>query len=475
MEYKGLPIYNITLSDEEDMMLMNSLVDMPAVCVNFLTFSEQEEKKPVMLFATDDNDQHIITGISILADTPIFRKDYLTDDGYYVVFTKETIKEIVHKYAKSGYQNLVDLQHDGVPVEGVIMLESYFINKERGICPKEFADCPDGSWVTSYKVENEEIWAEIKNGESLKGFSIEIISTLVPAEDNQHIEEEPEPEEEPEDDFWSWLMALLGDDEDDVEFIFTKKEKKKFKAVTKGDVKDIMSSNRQVDIELKSGETLRNQQIFQLGEFTEKDIQGHARPINVAVVYDPASGNWNTYELRNINSVTLLETELINYTFNPSWEAIAKDGTIGIIETAVGMAVGNSYSDAIETNLMAMIDYYDEENEDGIGFRNCLVTSWGYTTGMDGTPKNETIRVYEYNGVSHSGLTGGTGNWRFMLTRRIKDFKIAKYTEPILQAPDGYNGEAQSGSGKIGTMSNIKRLKSGERAVMQFPPIRKTK
>ena len=50
--------------------------------------------------------------------------------------------------------------------------ESFIINKERGICPNEFSDVEDGSWIISVKIENEDVWNKICSGE-VKGFSIE--------------------------------------------------------------------------------------------------------------------------------------------------------------------------------------------------------------------------------------------------------------------------------------------------------------
>lgn len=57
-------------------------------------------------------------------------------------------------------------------VDGVYMIESYFINDERGIRPSEFKDIENGSWIVSYYVEDEKLWNEIVNGNDLNGFSI---------------------------------------------------------------------------------------------------------------------------------------------------------------------------------------------------------------------------------------------------------------------------------------------------------------
>lgn len=174
-----------------------SLVDVPAVEKNFLCFSEE---KPIKL--KFDNSKHIITGVVCLADTPIYR--YSEKYGeYYVVFTKETILKMVEKFAKMDLFKSVNLQHDDNRfVDGIYMIESYITNKERGITPVEFADIPDGSWVCSYKVDNEELWNEIVNGNKLNGFSLQGMFDL-----QEHFEKQEASDEE---DFDTWLQNYLN-------------------------------------------------------------------------------------------------------------------------------------------------------------------------------------------------------------------------------------------------------------------------
>jgi hypothetical protein len=63
-------------------------------------------------------------------------------------------------------------------VDSVYLIESLIIDKQRGICPTEFSDCPDGSWYVSYYVDNKALWDEIKKGEWFNGFSVEISAHL---------------------------------------------------------------------------------------------------------------------------------------------------------------------------------------------------------------------------------------------------------------------------------------------------------
>lgn len=173
-----------------------SLVQSPAVEKDFLCFNKED--KPINL--KFDNSKHIITGVVCLADTPIYRYNEKYGE-YYVVFSKETIEKMVQKFAKDDLFKSVNLQHDDNSfVEGVYMVESYITNKERGINPVEFSDIPDGSWIASYKVENELLWNEIVNGNKLNGFSLQGMFRL----------EEQFAKQEKEETFDEWINKYLN-------------------------------------------------------------------------------------------------------------------------------------------------------------------------------------------------------------------------------------------------------------------------
>ena len=177
-----LPTYKIVINMEDDITGMTavSLVEHPAIEVPFLCFNAEQNSFQL------DKEKRVITGPAILADTPIYRNSPSRGE-YQVLFTKETIRQIVEKYAKNQLFNVVNLQHDeDTFVNSCYMIESLIIDKERGICPNEFKDIPDGSWIVSYKVDDEALWNEIKNGKHLNGFSIEILSEIEPVELKSH-------------------------------------------------------------------------------------------------------------------------------------------------------------------------------------------------------------------------------------------------------------------------------------------------
>lgn len=176
-----LPLYRIVIDMNDDITGMTavSLVENPAVEIPFLCFEAEKQSFKV------DNEKRVITGPAILADTPIYRNSP-TRGEYNIVFEKDTIRQLVEKYSANGLINKVNLQHDGNSfIDSAIMIESMIIDKERGVCPNEFSDLPNGSWIISYKITDDALWDEIKNGKHLNGFSIEVLSEIELIENNK--------------------------------------------------------------------------------------------------------------------------------------------------------------------------------------------------------------------------------------------------------------------------------------------------
>ena len=173
---KDLPIFEILidLNDPETTVSFNSLVEFPAHEKNFETFAKNRIKYEF------NEEQQVITGIAISSDTPIYRYDQNTDEEYYVVFTKNSIRDIIIDYARRNNFNNVNLDHNPHKVvDGVFMIMSYQIDNERGFtAPERFKDAKDGSWLVSYKVTDKELFEKAKNGE-FNGFSVEGVFNLV--------------------------------------------------------------------------------------------------------------------------------------------------------------------------------------------------------------------------------------------------------------------------------------------------------
>lgn len=168
-----LPVFYIDIDLEDDITGMSciSFVRDPAVEVDFMCFEKEKQ-----IFAKDE-DQHIVFGPAIIADKPIYRNK----DGYEfnVVFTKDVIKKIVEKYTAQNLWNTVSLQHDGNNITSALCVEHYQKDTARGISPKGFEEVTDGSLFCSFKILDDKLWDEIKNNDTINGYSIEIASDLI--------------------------------------------------------------------------------------------------------------------------------------------------------------------------------------------------------------------------------------------------------------------------------------------------------
>ena len=169
-----IPIYKAILNDDDEGMDFNSWVDAPAHSKSFELFGRNEKKKHAFF----DNERMIVSGVAIATDVPIYRNS--PDMGeFYVYFDKEQTFRIAEKMMANGFLHNVNKMHDGGDVvdrSKVTLVESYFIDYDRGVTPpKAMANqnLKDGSWIISYKVNDKETWEELKSGK-FKGFSIEV-------------------------------------------------------------------------------------------------------------------------------------------------------------------------------------------------------------------------------------------------------------------------------------------------------------
>ena len=165
MKYNGLPLINLDITDGIQGVQVISLVDEPAVERDFIKFAKDAEIK----FKVNE-EKRIITGVALIPNQKIYRKD---PDGkeYYAQFSKDAVERIAIKFFQNRHSADANLMHE-FGVEGVTYFESYLTNKARGILPAEFADVPDGTWIVSAKIDNDDVWSLIKQG-VLRGFSIE--------------------------------------------------------------------------------------------------------------------------------------------------------------------------------------------------------------------------------------------------------------------------------------------------------------
>lgn len=169
-EYKGLPLYQAVLNDDNLGIYCVSLVDNPATMVAWLAFSK--EPKKALKFAVTNEEQHRVLSVIMTADTPIYRVND-KGEGFYIQFSKETLYEAAKRMLRNGFQNYVNVEHiESSSLQGFEMVQLFQKDTAKGINPAGFEDVPDGSLFGEYFVSDETLWEEIKAGRFV-GLSLE--------------------------------------------------------------------------------------------------------------------------------------------------------------------------------------------------------------------------------------------------------------------------------------------------------------
>ena len=167
---KTLPFYQLVISaTDETGVSFVAMVDQPAIQLQWQAFNNNQKFE----FKITNEERRIVSGALMVANLPIYRNNEQLGE-HYVVFSPQTIEQIVTKFFKEQNTSNVNLMHSAdMQVEGVTMIESLIIDSARGVkAPDGYGNLTEGSWFGSFKVENDEVWAQIKSG-TFKGFSVE--------------------------------------------------------------------------------------------------------------------------------------------------------------------------------------------------------------------------------------------------------------------------------------------------------------
>jgi len=147
-----------------------SLVDRPAILVDWVAFSDNQNQKNIQ-FKFADEDKRIILGPVMIPEMNIARVD---KDGneFEVFYSAETVNELSQHFLKTGKQTSATLEHEHT-LNGITVVESWLIEDPAKDKSAAYGfNLPKGTWMVSMHVEDDDIWQGIKD-DKLKGFSIE--------------------------------------------------------------------------------------------------------------------------------------------------------------------------------------------------------------------------------------------------------------------------------------------------------------
>jgi len=143
-----------------------SVVENPAIEEDFIALKEHKEVK----LAEVDKEKRILMGAALIPNKKIYRNS--GEEEYYIFFSEDTVRKASELFLMKGNQNNSTLEHN-VELEGMSVVESWIIEDEKKDKSRKYDfDLPVGTWMVSVKVNNDNVWNQVKAGE-VKGFSIE--------------------------------------------------------------------------------------------------------------------------------------------------------------------------------------------------------------------------------------------------------------------------------------------------------------
>ena len=145
-----------------------SLVEDPAIESNFIALSK--EKQVIQL----ENEKRLLVGAALIPNKPIYRN--INGKEFYISFDEATIEKLAQDFLANDYQHNITIEHQQ-GVDDIAVVESWIKTSENDKSVGYGLNEPIGTWFISVKVNNEEIWNKVKNGD-YKGFSIEAMVGL---------------------------------------------------------------------------------------------------------------------------------------------------------------------------------------------------------------------------------------------------------------------------------------------------------
>lgn len=171
----NIPIFDISV-DEEGLGLFGlSFVDNPAIQVELHAFKSEDKQK---IYFSSHEKREVVSPVLIPNQLIIREADGIP---YYMRASEETIKKIYEKYMLSGNWNNFTYMHENMELDiserakdGIYLQRLWIIGDDRtdDANTKYGFELPKGTLMMKAKVNNRQIWNEIREGK-LRGISLE--------------------------------------------------------------------------------------------------------------------------------------------------------------------------------------------------------------------------------------------------------------------------------------------------------------
>ena len=143
-----------------------SVVSSPAIEENFIALNKHEvELKKI------DEEKRLLMGAALIPNKQIYRVNDKKEE-YYIFFSEQTVRKASELFLKRSNQNNATYEHKN-KLSGMSVVESWIIEDTKQDKSAKYGfELPVGTWMISMKVDNDEVWNDVKEGK-VKGFSIE--------------------------------------------------------------------------------------------------------------------------------------------------------------------------------------------------------------------------------------------------------------------------------------------------------------
>jgi uncharacterized protein YaiE (UPF0345 family) len=177
---KDLPKYKAVLNDEnqEQGVSFISLVESPATEEHWIAMTKQDNTINLSM----NEDKRIITGAVLIPDQEIYRV-LETGEEFTISYDAKCIEKVsIDFFKKMRGINNTTIEHNKHTPD-ITIYESWIKttenDKSNDLLKKDYKL---GTWFITMKIEDEQLWKNIKEGKQ-NGFSIEGIFDLQPIED----------------------------------------------------------------------------------------------------------------------------------------------------------------------------------------------------------------------------------------------------------------------------------------------------
>ena len=211
---KKLKKYSVVADSSEIYNI--SLVEEPAIEVDYVAFDKDKETKSNLKFIEDkQNEKYMILGPALIPDKNIYRN--YDGNEFYVSFSAECIEKLSYNFVKNCYgAGCFTKDHDSF-AQGCYLAESWIKTSENDKSVDYGFDCPIGTWFVAAKIDSIDLWESIKKGER-KGFSIESWVDLEEIFENKDKKENDMSKQktnletmEVNDGFWDKLKGIIAE------------------------------------------------------------------------------------------------------------------------------------------------------------------------------------------------------------------------------------------------------------------------